>query len=132
MNNDQLDQLIRYSLEEAAGSQPSPTNLHARSVARGRTVRRRRMVALVVTLGCVLGVGAGFANRPNGSTEAGSGASPVPDLVARVQSLHETTPSTGFWYVRTVDDPSICGGALPSSYWRAPDGTTQASGSFMT
>jgi hypothetical protein len=125
MNAEQLDRLVRSSLESVAASQAATPDLHARSVAYGRRLRRRRRAVAASLLACALLVaGAGFALLPDRSADVRPGGSGLESLINRVRTLHDTIPVHGFWFVETREDLG-CGGPQESVSWRGPGGVAR-------
>jgi hypothetical protein len=125
MKAEQLDQLVRSSLDSLAASQPAPLDLHGRSVAHGRRLRRRRRAVAASVAGCaLLVVGAGFALVPGRSPGVSPGSSGLESLINRVGGLHETLPAEGFWFAEDRNDQA-CGSPQESFSWLAANGVTR-------
>jgi hypothetical protein len=126
MNDQDLDLLVRRSLDQAAATQPISSDLHQRSVSYGRrVVQRRRVTGLSAT--AVVAAAAVIAVSVGGGKDTGPSTPAPPTLtsvVTHVRALPaETLPSTGFWYVGLR--AQVRGAPVVGAEWLGPDGTAR-------
>lgn len=104
MNADDLELLVRRSLEREAATQPAAPDLHQRSVASGRRLVRRRSttaaaLALIVAFVAVLSVAvSGGGRQPKPAVQPTPTLTSIADHVARLGDEGQKT--SPWWYER--------------------------------